>query len=245
MSVAKITDLSSTAPAAYTLQAPTVFPILFATVAGRATRSFLSWRIEKGERLGFLDLLSNCTSVVNSLVAQLSLRTYSIAGVTLATLWLLSPLGGQASLRVMSVGYDNVTETVPLAYMSTDNDYVFWRGDIYTKLTVATAIYQSSLLASARMKASPVNTWNNVKVPMIESLERDGIAADDSHWMNVPSSNTAFSSLVGLPTTPLPKASNGSFTMESTYWTLDCPLLRPGTQLSNRVLNNDRGKTGR
>lgn len=237
MSVSDVSMLKSIISVTNRLQAPTVFPILFATVAGRATRSFLSWRIEKGERLGFLDLLANCTSVVNSLVAQFSLRTYSIAGITLAILWLLSPVGGQASLRMMSVGYENVTDTAPIAYLATDSNYAFWRTDASSQLTVAIAMYQASLLASRKMKFSPVDTWNNVKIPMIEQLEKDGAAKADSRWFDVPSSNVTYSALIGLPTTSLSPFSNNSYNMESGYWALDCPLLRRGTQFSIHELS--------
>ncbi len=100
-------------------QAPTVFPILFATVVNRATKSFLSWRLERGEKLGFLALLANCTSVVNTVLAQCSLQIFSVAGCVIAVLWTLSPIASQASLRIMSLGGSNVTRSIPMANMST------------------------------------------------------------------------------------------------------------------------------
>jgi hypothetical protein len=38
---------------------PTILPILFATVVGRASRACIFWRLEVGEKLGILDMLAS------------------------------------------------------------------------------------------------------------------------------------------------------------------------------------------
>ena len=40
------------------------------------------------------------------MLAQVSLRSMSAIGCSLAAVWALSPVGGQASLRIMSNGED-------------------------------------------------------------------------------------------------------------------------------------------
>lgn len=65
------------------LQGPTVFPILFALTLRRVTHTILRWRLEYGERIGVLDTLAASTSLTNTLVSQLQLRTINLCGVIL------------------------------------------------------------------------------------------------------------------------------------------------------------------
>jgi hypothetical protein len=73
---------------------PTVLPILFATVVGRASRACLFWRLEVGEKLGILDMLASSTTFASAILAQITLRSVSTIGCVLAVVWALSPLGG-------------------------------------------------------------------------------------------------------------------------------------------------------
>jgi hypothetical protein len=223
------------------LQAPTVFPILFATVMQRATKSSLSWRLEKGESLGFLDLLANCTSVVNALMAQFSLRTISVAGCVLATIWALSPVGSQASLRVLTIRNTNLTNSAPLAYLDVRNNYKFWLNSATgAPFTITTDIYANALLASPQSKGAPADTWGNVKVPMLEFLKNNSDGTNDSQWIQVPSSPT-FSSLVGIPMSPMSLESNHTFNIETSYWHLNCTSLSRGYEFPSMPHRNGSG----
>ncbi|KAK5174426.1 uncharacterized protein LTR77_001506 [Saxophila tyrrhenica] len=204
--------------------APTIFPILFATVVGRATKAFLSWRLERGEKLGFLDLLANCTSVVNSVLAQCTLQSFSIAGFAIAILWAFSPVASQASLRVMSLGSANVTHFAPVTYMSANSSYEFWEADVSKARAVASAIFSASMLAPMSVKRAPVDTWGNVKIPMVERLPDAPVSVTDTRWRDVPTGNTSYAALVGLPMT-LPSGDQSAFTIETAYWYLDCASL--------------------
>ena len=50
-------------------QGPSVFPILFACVVGRAAHAVLLWRLERGERIGVLDLLAGSTSLTSTVTS--------------------------------------------------------------------------------------------------------------------------------------------------------------------------------
>ena len=65
------------------LQGPTVFPILFALILGRATHTILRWRLESGERIGVLDTLAASTSLAGTLLSQFQLRAISLIGIIL------------------------------------------------------------------------------------------------------------------------------------------------------------------
>jgi hypothetical protein len=60
------------------------------------------WRAQHGATLGALDELLGSASLFGTEETQFLLRSCSIAGVLLFVLWALSPVGGQASLRLVS-----------------------------------------------------------------------------------------------------------------------------------------------
>lgn len=208
-----------------TTYGPTIFPILFAAVLGRASRYCLSWRLERGESLGVLDVLASSTTVTSVLLSQLALRSLSVLGCFLATLWLLSPLGSQAALRVMT--FDSLQSTSPITvhYMSPNSSYSQWQtADIGSLLSATTGIYEAAMLSPAQTKHSPRDVWNNVKIPMIESFSSD-IGSD---WVDVPADGVTYSGLIGLPLFGLSTDASTSFTIETSYWHLNCPVLTHG-----------------
>jgi hypothetical protein len=76
-------------------QGPTVFPITFATIVGRAIKSLSLWRLQEGERIGVLNLLLGCTTITNTVTTQFSLRSIRVLGMLLIILWALSPVAAK------------------------------------------------------------------------------------------------------------------------------------------------------
>lgn len=77
--------------------------MLFAAVLGRAAHSVLIWRMERGERIGVLDILAESTFLTSTVTSQLQLRMIRFLGVALVAIWALSPLDGQASFRQLGI----------------------------------------------------------------------------------------------------------------------------------------------
>ncbi|KAK4494499.1 hypothetical protein PRZ48_014797 [Zasmidium cellare] len=172
------------------IQGPTIFPILFAAVLGRALKAIMLWRLERGERLGLLDLLAGSTTVVNTILTQLSLRILSAAGLVLILAWAISPLGGQASLRVMTVAQQNSTHAAPMRYMSTNHSFnAYTDADMGPLATLMNGMFNAALLGPERIKESPTDLWNNVKVPHLGSLVTDKIQVANHSWIAVPNEN--------------------------------------------------------
>ncbi|KAJ9641910.1 hypothetical protein H2199_005124 [Coniosporium tulheliwenetii] len=69
-----------------------------------------------------------------------------------------------------------------------------------------------------------MDSWANLKIPMLESL--GGTAVDG--WLPVTSNATVYSSLIGVPVSAVSMRDNATFAMETSYWTVDCPLLQEG-----------------
>ena len=102
------------------------------------------WRLERGERLGLLDLLAGSTTVVNTILTQMSLRVLSAAGLILILAWAISPLGGQASLRVITIAQQNTTSTAPVKYMSTNHSFSFYATlDLGPLVTLVDGLYNA------------------------------------------------------------------------------------------------------
>lgn len=176
-----------------------MFPLLFAAVVGRATHAILLWRLEKGERIEILDTLAASTSLTSTVTSQLHLRQVSFLSLVLLVVWALSPIGGQASIRQMSVDTAIITTpsefqyAVPIWELSQiAGNGLEW---------VVDSVYNGALAASSRTRKSPVDAWGNVKIPMIERYENDG-ASDSDRWYDSGMDDddlAKYASLVGVP----------------------------------------------
>ncbi|OTA85288.1 hypothetical protein M434DRAFT_82742, partial [Hypoxylon sp. CO27-5] len=178
---------------------PSVFPILFACVVGRAAHAILIWRLEKGARVGTLDLLAGSTSLTSTVTSQFQMRTISLLGLILIVIWALSPIGGQASFRQITVGPKVKIETTNFTYMIHGGNMDQYDGsDRSSTFGIINSLFVSSLISPLPARQSAVDTWGNVKIPLIESYEHGSIP-DSQGWFATHQSNITYSSLVGLP----------------------------------------------
>jgi hypothetical protein len=135
-------------------------------------------------------------------MAQLKLRTFGPIRIFLLVLWSLSPLGGQASLQVISVETAINSRTVTLGYMGTyymENNFTIEGADNANVIRVMDLLFAASLLAPSSIKEANMDLWGNIKIPAFESLS--GYAEDEAGWKSVPESPNGikYPSLVGIP----------------------------------------------
>src|ERR1700733_10298441 len=82
-------------------------------------------------------------------------------------------------------------------------------------------VYQACLLAPNRVLNSTTDLWNNVKIPMLETLPGCDLDGSTNNWCSVNSSQPwTYSSLSGIMIAGLPNAGTSNFTLESSYLTL-------------------------
>jgi hypothetical protein len=210
---------------------PTIFPILFAVVLRRMLRMVALWRAERGAPLGALEELHGSGSIFGVVETQFLLRTCSITGMAIFVLWALSPVGGQASLRLLDVRQRTSVGTRKLWYLSKEAAYhpassgsTGWSSE---KSTV-NALYQALLCAPEAIQNSPQDMWGNVKVPYLEKLNAS--VADPDGWIVVPATNVTYSSLLGFPVSSIARddddiVHSSHYAIETQYFTLDCPVL--------------------
>jgi hypothetical protein len=167
-----------------------------------------------------LELTLSSKSVWSTIESQVKLRQASVAGAALLLLWCLSPLGGQASLRLLRRDYTTHNTTVPLRYLSSGlaltasaNGPACNSGN--------SAIYNAALILSPVIASGSEDMWGNVKIPRFQGLNTTH-GKDD--WKAVPSSVAAddYSSLLGVPVVNRQRHKNMTFSLESTYLNADC-----------------------
>ncbi|ETI24681.1 hypothetical protein G647_04050 [Cladophialophora carrionii CBS 160.54] len=214
-----------------TSTASTLFTILFAAVLGSTLKRFATWRLENGIKLGLLEQIMQSRTFFTALTTQLSFRAFNVVTLVLLTSWIFSPLGSQASLRLVSVGREVTTHSDLVSYVDTVTNQLFSSvSGVDSLLTALKPSYVSSVLGPTTMKNGTTDLFGNVKIPwLVEGAEND---ADG--WVALSQSNLtegSFSSLVGVPIALLANQ-NSSFVIETTYMNLDCNKPRNETEVN-------------
>jgi hypothetical protein len=216
------------------MQASTLFTILFAAVLGSTLKRFATWRLENGIKLGLLEQIMQSRTFFTALTTQVSFRAFNLMTLVLLSSWIFSPLGSQASLRLVSVGREFTTDSHLVSYVNTITNQVFDSvSGVDSLLTALKPSYISSVLGPTSMKNGTMDLFGNVKVPwLVEDAEKDA-----NGWVALSQSNLtegSFSSLVGVPIASLANR-NSSFVIETTYMNLDCNRPKNETEVNINV----------
>ncbi|KAA6409996.1 MAG: hypothetical protein FRX48_06610 [Lasallia pustulata] len=206
---------------AATLLGPTIFPIVFARIVSRTVKASALDRAAKGAKLGVLEQLMGSVTIFSTLEVQLLLRSFNFLGCTLILVWALSPLGGQASLRLLGNGTHAIRSQQDLKYLSSDSVPLNYLTDYYN--FEIDGLYSAALFSPPNAQATGMDLWGNVKIPVLETLQSGN--SESEGWLTVNSSNATYSSLLGLPIDGLATSGQSTFTVETYYMTLDCPFL--------------------
>lgn len=163
-------------------------------------------------------------NLISAIQRVVLLQRYGPVGIAIVFLWLLSPLGGQTSLRILGVVPSSVLSTAQIQYFDVNytGQSMFTTGDTFN--TGVSAMFQANLLASEQVKKSPVDVWNNVKVPMIDQMSPWTPEMSDNPWITVDQSskNTTYASLSGIIIIGFPSAGKSVFNIETSYIQLQC-----------------------
>jgi hypothetical protein len=159
-------------------------------------------------------------------------------GLTLTLFWALSPLGGQASLRLLYKTPAGAPSLLPVRYLDTGPLGNIWvaegmiagsnvtlnGGGLPLSLEVA---YGAALMQSSSQKSSFNDAWGNIKVPRIDRLNSS--KADSNGWISVDRvtiNDRAFTSLLGIPIVGASSQAGGpsrlDFQFETSHIALSC-----------------------
>ncbi|KAK6071616.1 hypothetical protein SCUP515_07813 [Seiridium cupressi] len=215
---------------------PTVLPIMFASIVGRGLKSIFAWRLEKGAKIGTLDVLAGSTSLSSVVLTHLTLRVFTSLSAALILVWALSPIGSQAALRVVSLADSHTTTARQYSYVTQNSSFsTYASADIASQVGIASMLFVSSVLAPASIEASPQDLWANVKTPMIEPYEQ---ATDNSSdgWYDATNGTVSYASLVGTPIGNLSReVASAAVEIETSYWHLNCSEVTRASQSSVNI----------
>lgn len=204
-------------------KAPTIFPVVFAAIADSSMKSMASWRIQtsRGATIMLVQQCLGSQTISGAFLTQVKLRALNFFAIFIILLWCLSPLGSQASLRVISIGASYSNSPVQLATMNTFTEYQYGFAEGMTEaITDVTSPVIASLLAASLLGTRNQDLWGNIRFPVIENLENTS-----NGWIDVPQNNNlTYASLVGTPVSNLPNSGNTSFTLPGSYLSISCPI---------------------
>jgi len=156
------------------------------------------------------------------LITLYKLRTFNCVSVLLISLWSLSPLGSQSTLRVLSVVPQSVTGTSSIFFLDTSalsGKSVLATANPSIFMSSFSAIYSASLISPMSIQQGSMDAWGNVKIPLFELL--NGTIGEE--WFQIPEMQTIpYSSLLGNPIAAIPAIGNATFETVSSYFYLEC-----------------------
>ncbi|KAF4839349.1 hypothetical protein CGCSCA4_v011325 [Colletotrichum siamense] len=222
------------------IYSPTLFPIAFSAVAASFLKAAAAWRLEQGISVLSLEYLLNCRTVFSAFTTPISLRAANRLTPLLIILWALSPLGGQAALRVMEMVPSTATEPwlfQNLEFMSAFRHSGPQSSAGFSLLPSIQSAFVTALGTPADTKAEPQDLFGNIKIPMVEAFEvlhqkQDDYKKDDDGWFHLDSKSAispVWSSIAGIPVAALGGLSskaNYSFAFETSYMYADCSVHR-------------------
>lgn len=151
------------------------------------------------------------------------LRDFGFVGLVIMAVWALSPIGGQAGLRLLSTSLQHAPYNAtnwylsPLSFRDTS---LQGTSAMQTSGDLITSVYVSSLMGSETTAGTGMDLWGSVKIPNINSLKP---GANNSDWRTVDWNSTVeFTSLLGLPVGRPMSEGNMTFTVTSHHFDVQC-----------------------
>ncbi|KAL4787078.1 hypothetical protein BJX76DRAFT_354490 [Aspergillus varians] len=162
------------------------------------------------------------TTFFGTITAQWTLGTFNLLGISLCVLWISSPLGAQAALRM------SVADFVP---QSTGIDLSYFDINAYAHSTTASnwtekngqadQMFLASVLASNATANSQTDIWGNLKLPYLGTLQQQ-IPANASGWMETTGQSTmVYASHIGIPVRGFGLGTT-TLVIEASYQDIEC-----------------------
>ncbi|KAF4462053.1 hypothetical protein FALBO_11139 [Fusarium albosuccineum] len=211
---------------------PTIFPIAFAAVFANAPKAIASWRLERGITVLSLELLLSSRTVFSAFSAPFSIRTFNWLMPVLMILWAVSPLGGQAALRAVSIGPSGSTKPWNVQYLEFRSQLPLsvhrYNPLVERALPAVFGAFSTALSSPPEIKHSSQDAFGNIKIPFIEPYIESGADQDQDGWFKVdPEGNITYSALSGLPFASfngMAERANYSFALETSYLYTNCSV---------------------
>ncbi|PQE08345.1 hypothetical protein CJF32_00002567 [Rutstroemia sp. NJR-2017a WRK4] len=204
--------------------ATTIFPLVFSIIVGRTITKYAAWQLERGTRLETLEQLIGSRTVFGTYRTHFSLRSFNCLGLGLTLIWILSPLGGQSTSRLLSTRLHSSSTPTQIQCLETRGslnlDYVsIIHGIGITDTSLVGALISGAFMAPTSVKQSNLDFLGNVKIPYM--MNPDGAWSTYTSYMD----SSLYSSIIGIPIFGL-QPGKTTFSVESTHIKLDCTTLQ-------------------
>lgn len=133
------------------------------------------------------------TTVMGAIVAQVRLKSYNWLSIVLIMLWCLSPIGGQATLRLLGVQQPRSYGTGTAWYLPTGSDVANSLGfasngtnilgNRNSSFRTSNLLYTASLIMPSSRRDAATDLWGWPKVPRVDSP--DFTKPDSDGWLKV------------------------------------------------------------
>lgn len=210
---------------------PTVFPIAFAAVAGNFLKAFAAWKLERGISVLSLHSLLRSHSVFSAYATPLYLFTVNAMTPVIMLLWALSPLGGQAALRVVETAPSNASQAWNYSYLDFEGQLPHSGPESSAGMSLLPSIVGtfSTLLTSPHAtKVSTQDIFGNVKIPLVEAYREAKNLSLGYDWYTVGNeTDLKYSSMAGIPVLAADGQGfrgNTSFDLETSYMYANCTM---------------------
>ncbi|KAI0551664.1 hypothetical protein F4679DRAFT_134534 [Xylaria curta] len=227
--------------------APTTYPVIFALVIKNALQSIGRLSSERGVKIGTLHHFMTTRSLGDALSATTRIFHQSALINLSIVLWALSPIGSQASFRMLYTTQRIESSKDTVRYLDTGplrHSLLHWSLDeesSYIRRATANNFEQDFYTVMAQSwdtLESRTDGWHNAKIPRIESLN---IPEGPGAWLDTTGLKGAdsYSSPLGTAIHELPTAGSKDLSIETSYIGTSCDPLR------QTVLNPDEPDNAR
>ncbi|KAF1848693.1 uncharacterized protein K460DRAFT_427888, partial [Cucurbitaria berberidis CBS 394.84] len=210
-----------------TLLSPTIFPIIYAAILGKLLRRLGLYKAERGTTIGVLERLIGCQSIFSTLERQVGLRRVDFLGCSVLLAWLLSPLGGQASLRLLTTEPQVNTFNSTILYYSIEKyanaTALFRKPGNGSASPFFAPLFMTAIQTSRHRLGNPMDLFGKVKIPDINALNTYSTEVADYDWHQVINdTDVRYTSVFGIPIAGVPETGNASFNLVTHYWNINC-----------------------
>jgi hypothetical protein len=199
---------------------------MFAAVIGRFLTSIAAWKLECGVTVATVEHLMGSRTVFGAIITPFRLRVLRFTFVPLICLWTLSPLGSQASLRIVSSAVSPKNTTTTISYLdsiSNTDGSPYWG----LQVTAINAAFVGALGSSAASRVNVEDSHGNLRTPFIEKLHKESEQPNNEGWRSAsPDSPLRYSSLLGIPVLGAKSRGTTYFSIESSYVLATCKLAK-------------------
>ncbi|KAI0452723.1 hypothetical protein F5B21DRAFT_321457 [Xylaria acuta] len=201
---------------------PTIFPVIFAAIIGRALKLIATWKLQSGSKFGRIEQLLASNTLFGTFSSHIQLRSFDLVGLLVVAIWLASPLGSQASLRTVHSASVPLQSSDEVMFLDPQTPYYMGESSSSSSFqTIGRSLFGSALLyATSDPGHGTEDIWGNLRIPMLEAMDD----ADGMDWVHIKNaSNITYTSLVGVPFRLGHQRGSADFTLNVSYTFLDCP----------------------